>query len=70
MEKQEQNGYCPTCKKPQDRVALCDSCAGRRDIGKHTSDVTVRPPQINTLYDEEKREERLKKEQDDNIFTK
>ena len=31
MDKNEQNGYCPTCKTPQDRIALCDKCAGRRD---------------------------------------
>lgn len=30
MEKKEQNGYCPTCKKPQERVQICDACVGRR----------------------------------------
>lgn len=43
-----------------DRIALCDECAGRRDGAKDISDVKVKPPQINTLYKEEKQKERLK----------
>jgi hypothetical protein len=61
---EDKNGYCPTCKKPQPRVQLCDQCAGRREGAKDISEVDVRPPQINTLYDEEKRQEKIEKQKE------
>jgi len=58
------NGYCPTCKRSQPRVQLCDKCSGMREGAKDISEVDVRPPQINTLYDEEKRQEKIKKQKE------
>lgn len=55
----EDEGFCLTCKKPLDSVRLCDSCAGRRDQGKKMNDFIVKPPQVDTLKDQEKRDERM-----------
>lgn len=44
--KEEQHGYCMTCKKSMDRIALCDQCAGRRDGGKHHGKMHEDPPEV------------------------
>lgn len=58
------NGYCPTCKKSQPRVQLCDSCAGRREGGQEISDVEVTPPQIDSLKKEEERAKKIRKQKE------
>jgi|AntRauTorckE6833_2_1112554.scaffolds.fasta_scaffold00448_14 predicted amidophosphoribosyltransferase len=40
-EKKDPNGYCPSCMKPQDRMALCERCAKRRDTGINHSEESI-----------------------------
>ena len=44
--REEQNGYCPSCKRSQPRIQLCENCAGRRDGGKYMGDNEEKPPKV------------------------
>lgn len=46
MKKEEQNGYCPTCKQPQPRIQLCDRCVGLREGGGKINDDIPDPPKV------------------------
>lgn len=34
-------GYCPSCMKTQDRIAICSSCVERRDKKYEHSEVDI-----------------------------
>ena len=45
-------GYCPSCKKEQDRVALCDLCASLRQPRISNGLSEGKPPDIKLYPDE------------------
>lgn len=37
----QSEGYCPSCMRPQDRIAICDKCIKRRDKNYNHSEEDV-----------------------------